>query len=76
MKGVYFVQTIFLKEWTVEESGYHLGKVVEPSLINHSKISFGKGLEWDLDVTRLFNKMDVVLQVKDRLYSNTRVTVQ
>lgn len=76
IKGVYFVQTIFLEGWTIAESEYHLSKVVDPKLLHHSKISFGKGLEWNLETTRLFNKMDVILRVKDRLYTNAGVMVQ
>ncbi|KAH6646832.1 hypothetical protein BKA67DRAFT_595054 [Truncatella angustata] len=72
--GVFFAQTIFLEGWTIAESGHHVNKLAEPNLTKRSTISFGKGLEWDLETTRLFNELDVTLKVKDMIYSNTNNT--
>ena len=76
MSGAYFVQTIFVEHWTIAESSHHLSKLAEPSITRNTRVSFGKGLDWDLDATRLVDSTDVVLVVKNDVYSNAETIAQ
>jgi hypothetical protein len=76
VSGAYFVQTIFVEHWTIAESSHHLSRLAEPSITRNTRVSFGKGLDWDLDATRLVDSTDVVLIVKNRIYSNVDTIAQ
>lgn len=49
--GAFFGQTVFLQEWPIADCKHHLKRVREPEIHEGSKVSFGKGLTWDLEKT-------------------------
>jgi hypothetical protein len=38
--------------------------------MRNTRVSFGKGLDWDLDAARLVDSTDIVLIIKNSIYSN------
>lgn len=46
---------MFLQKWAIADCRYHLKRLREPEIYGKSKVSFGKGLTWDLEKTESFS---------------------
>jgi len=69
--GAYFVQTIFLEDWSLADCAYHIPRLADPKLDSkRSVVSFGKGLEWDLTTIKHFNTPEATLVVQNRVFYN------
>ncbi|KAH8909466.1 hypothetical protein BR93DRAFT_924444 [Coniochaeta sp. PMI_546] len=67
--GAYFIQTVFLEQWSLQDCAYHVHRLGEPKLdVKQSVVSFGSGLEWDLTGVKHLNTPETTLTVQNHSF--------
>lgn len=69
--GTFFALTVLVEGWSLAECKYQLPRAKLPKFLPHSRVTFGKGLEWDLDNAGMFGRVDVMLESEKFFWSNS-----
>ncbi|KAJ9155216.1 hypothetical protein NKR23_g2120 [Pleurostoma richardsiae] len=68
--GIFFVITMFVEGWTQEDCTHHLPRLFRVKRGRKGRISFGKGLDWDLRDLRYFNGAHAAVESRKKIFSN------
>ena len=71
LAGSFFALTLFSERWDLSDCKYHIKNLSEPTFQKKSStISFGKGLEWNVDEVLRSNGAFACLQINEQTFSN------
>lgn len=70
LAGVFLTITTFVEGWSLSDSRFHLKRIKQPKFPGQDRVTFGKGLEWDLGDDRFFRNTDIILEGKKNHWSN------